>query len=210
MAAPTFNPSPSTYSTAQSVTISTTTSGATIRYTVNGIDPTSSSTLYSGPVAISSTKTLKARAFKAGMTDSAVTSGTYTITGALPVVDFPGATWKPAGLTHFTKGMASAPGRIGLPRTHDDVTAIVIHSTEDRTYGATINEFQNNTGVTSAHYLVQRLGTVVQFVREYDIAHHAGTVQDGVTTIWGWNQHSIGIEVERLANATGDVRGGVA
>ena len=34
----------------------------------------------------------------------------------------------------------------------------------------------------------------MQLVREADIAHHAG--------VWLWNQHSIGIEVERLANAT--------
>jgi hypothetical protein len=54
------------------------TSGATIRYTTNGSDPTSSSTVYSGPLTLSATTTLKARAFKSGMTDSAVASGTYT------------------------------------------------------------------------------------------------------------------------------------
>ena len=89
VAAPTFSPAPATYSSAQSVTILTTTSGAAIRYTVNGVDPTSSSTLYSGPVTISSTALLKARAFKSGMTDSTVTSGTYTITTTTAVPPIP-------------------------------------------------------------------------------------------------------------------------
>jgi len=81
-ATPTFNPAAGTYGTAQTVTISTTTSGATIRYTTDGTDPTSTTgTVYSTPVAIDSTKTLKAIAYKTGMTDSAVASGTYTITG---------------------------------------------------------------------------------------------------------------------------------
>jgi chitinase len=80
VAAPTFTPGAGTYSTAQNVSISTTTSGASIRYTTNGTTPTSTTgTLYSGPVSISTTTTLKAIAYKSGSTDSSVTSGTYTI-----------------------------------------------------------------------------------------------------------------------------------
>jgi PA14 domain/Chitobiase/beta-hexosaminidase C-terminal domain/Divergent InlB B-repeat domain/FlgD Ig-like domain len=80
VAAPVFNPPPGTYSSAQSVAIITSTPGATIRYTIDGSDPSDSSgTLYSGPVPISGTTTLKAIAYKTGMTNSSVTSGTYTI-----------------------------------------------------------------------------------------------------------------------------------
>lgn len=82
VAAPSFNPAAGSYSGAQSVTISTTTSGASIRYTLDGSTPTSTSgTVYSGPVTISTSSTLKAVAYKSGMTDSTVTSGAYTITG---------------------------------------------------------------------------------------------------------------------------------
>ena len=78
--APAFNPAPGTYSSAQSVAITSSTTDAFLRYTTNGSTPTSSAgTLYSGPVAIGSTTTLKAMAFKTGMDDSPVTSGTYTI-----------------------------------------------------------------------------------------------------------------------------------
>ncbi|MES2697859.1 MAG: chitobiase/beta-hexosaminidase C-terminal domain-containing protein [Verrucomicrobiota bacterium] len=82
VAAPSFSPGAGTYATAQSVTITTGTSGATIRYTTNGTTPTSTTgTVYSSPVSISATSTLKAIAYKSGMADSTVTSGTYTITG---------------------------------------------------------------------------------------------------------------------------------
>jgi hypothetical protein len=78
--APAFSPVGGTYTTTQSVTITSATSGATIRYTTNGTTPTTTTgTVYSGPVAINSTTTLKAIAYKTGMTTSAVTSAAYTI-----------------------------------------------------------------------------------------------------------------------------------
>ena len=65
---------------ARSVTISTTTGGATIRYTTDGTTPTETvGTVYSSPVSLSKTCTLKAIAYKSGKTDSSVTSGTYTL-----------------------------------------------------------------------------------------------------------------------------------
>jgi len=85
VAAPSFSPAAGTYSSAQSVTITTATSGATIRYTVDGSTPTSTTgTVYSSPVSISATTTLKAIAYKSGMTNSSVTTGTYTI-NATPI-----------------------------------------------------------------------------------------------------------------------------
>ncbi|HXA80738.1 MAG TPA: choice-of-anchor tandem repeat GloVer-containing protein, partial [Opitutaceae bacterium] len=79
-AAPLFSPAPGTYTGAQTVTITSATSGASIRYTMNGSTPTETTgTLYSGPVNISSTTTLNAIAFKTGMADSAVITPAYTI-----------------------------------------------------------------------------------------------------------------------------------
>ena len=87
VAAPSFSPAGGTYSTAQSVTISTTTSGATIRYTVDGSTPTSTTgTVYSSAVSISATTTLKAIAYKSGLTDSTVATATYAI-GSTTVIE---------------------------------------------------------------------------------------------------------------------------
>ena len=85
-AAPVFSPGAGTYATAQSVTMTSTTSGASIRYTTDGSTPSEiNGTLYSGPVSISATTTLQAIAYESGMIDSTVTSGTYTIGSASSV-----------------------------------------------------------------------------------------------------------------------------
>ncbi len=68
----------------QSVTVTTDTPGATIRYTTNGVDPTSSDTQVTGAISITQTTTLKARAFKSGMADSVVATEVYTLTAAAP------------------------------------------------------------------------------------------------------------------------------
>ncbi len=78
-ATPALGVAAGTYTSAQSVTLSSTTSGAAIRYTTDGSTPTGASTLYSGAVAVSSTQTLKAIAIKAGYTNSAETSAAYVI-----------------------------------------------------------------------------------------------------------------------------------
>ncbi|MEV6831464.1 chitobiase/beta-hexosaminidase C-terminal domain-containing protein [Amycolatopsis sp. NPDC051102] len=79
VAAPTFSPPGGTYSSAQTVTISSATAGATIQYTVDGSTPTASSALYSGPISVPNSRTVNAIALKSGSTTSPVSSATYTI-----------------------------------------------------------------------------------------------------------------------------------
>ncbi|MCR5036770.1 MAG: chitobiase/beta-hexosaminidase C-terminal domain-containing protein [Bacteroidales bacterium] len=79
VATPTFSPAAGTYTEAQNVTISCATTGATIYYTTNGDTPTTSSLVYSTPIAISTTTTVKAMAVKTGMDNSSVATATYTI-----------------------------------------------------------------------------------------------------------------------------------
>ena len=57
------------------VTLTAQTSGSQIRYTLNGAEPTSSSTLYSGPFTVVDNCTVKAKAFKSGLIDSDTVSG---------------------------------------------------------------------------------------------------------------------------------------
>lgn len=81
VATPTFNPSGGMYTSPLTVTISCTTSSATIRYTTDGSTPTETSPQYAAPISISTTTTLKARAWRSGWTPSDVASATYTIQG---------------------------------------------------------------------------------------------------------------------------------
>lgn len=87
---PTFSPAAGTYTTTQNVTISCTTDGATIYYTTDGTAPTTSSSVYSSPIAISTTTTLKAMGVKAGMNNSSVATAVYNF----PVVYATIAAWK--------------------------------------------------------------------------------------------------------------------
>jgi Chitobiase/beta-hexosaminidase C-terminal domain len=74
---PIFSPAAGAYSSAQLVSISDATSGATIYYTTDGSTPTKSSTPYTGPITVSATETLEAIAVTTSY--SAVASAAYTI-----------------------------------------------------------------------------------------------------------------------------------
>ena len=79
-AAPTFSPTAGTFTNSATVTISTSTGGATICYTTDGSTPsTTNGTVYSGPVTITATATLQAIAYENGLTNSIVASGIYSI-----------------------------------------------------------------------------------------------------------------------------------
>jgi hypothetical protein len=75
---PTFSPaSGSSFTTSLVVSISCATTNATIRYTTNGSEPTTNSTLYTGALTLTETTMLKAKGFKTNMTESATATVTY-------------------------------------------------------------------------------------------------------------------------------------
>jgi len=78
-ATPTFSPAAGTYTSAQSVTISDATPGATIYYTTDGTVPTVNSTKYTGSIAVTATETISAIAVASGFANSAVASATYNL-----------------------------------------------------------------------------------------------------------------------------------
>ncbi|MHB1001028.1 MAG: M6 family metalloprotease domain-containing protein [Armatimonadota bacterium] len=84
VATPSFNPNGGTFTSPQDVTISCSTSGATIRYTINGSTPTESSTVYSGPVHIEANLTLKAKAWLSGIPASGIRVASYTFSDPPP------------------------------------------------------------------------------------------------------------------------------
>jgi glucosylceramidase len=91
-ATPAFSPAAGTFASAQSVTLSCSTAGASIYYTTNGATPTAASTLYSAAISVSATATIEAIAVASGYNNSAVASATFTI--SLPVAATP--TFSPA------------------------------------------------------------------------------------------------------------------
>ncbi|MCL2230409.1 MAG: chitobiase/beta-hexosaminidase C-terminal domain-containing protein [Treponema sp.] len=171
VATPSALPAGGNYEATQTVTLTTTTSGATIYYTVNGSTPTTDSNEYYASIQITHTATLKAIAVKSGMNNSDVLSEHYIITP-------PGQVVQP---------MASPEG--GNFTTTQNVTLIsltegaAIYYTLDESEPTTAsNEYgepieikhtstlkaiavksgMNNSDVLTEHYIITPPGQVVQ------------------------------------------------
>jgi alpha-tubulin suppressor-like RCC1 family protein len=96
--APGLTPGAGAYGGTQNVAISSTTTGATVRYTIDGSEPIETSATYSAALSVSETVTVKARAYKSGWTPSDTGYASYSIAGgtvATPVIT-------PSGGAHAT------------------------------------------------------------------------------------------------------------
>ena len=70
---------PDTYWNTASVTMGSSTEGASVYYTTNGTEPTTSSTLFTSDINITSTTTFRAIAVKSGMDNSVISEKTFVI-----------------------------------------------------------------------------------------------------------------------------------
>src|SRR5437762_1146031 len=142
VAAPTFSPGAGTYTATQQVTIATATAGATIYYTTNGTTPTTSSTVYTGPITVSTSETVEAMAAESGFFNSNVSTAVYTITSsaATPVFSLPGGTYlgtqtvaisdSTAGATIFYTLDGTTPATTAGGSTQQYSSAITVSATE--------------------------------------------------------------------------------
>lgn len=142
VSAPIISPNGGTFTSSQSVTITCTTSGATIRYTTDGTEPTTNSTIYSNPINVSTTTTIKAKAFKSDMNDSPTTSVTYTIQIA-PVETVATPTFTPNGGT-FTSSQS-----VTIVCTTSDATIRYTTNGAEPTANSTIYSGAINVGATT-------------------------------------------------------------
>ena len=109
-ATPVFSPKAGTYITAQKVSITDKTAAATIHYTTNGTTPTSSSTKYTAPIAVTKSETIKAIAVAVGFTESAVASAAFTIEvpAATPVLSPKAGTYTTAQTVSISDSTSAA------------------------------------------------------------------------------------------------------
>jgi len=116
--APTFSTAGGTFSVPVSLSIASSTPGATIYYTIDGSAPTTTSTAYSGPITINSTTTVNAIAAAPDFAPSATVSVTITIQSQLPQTPIP--TFSPPG------GIYTSPQTVIL----SDPGATIYYTTE--------------------------------------------------------------------------------
>jgi hypothetical protein len=76
---PKFSQKAGFYSSAFDLTITSSETNSSIRYTIDGSDPTETSTLYSAPIKISSTKSIKACNFLSGKMPGEIATATFFI-----------------------------------------------------------------------------------------------------------------------------------
>lgn len=131
VATPVFQPDSTSTGTAFNVKITCSTPGADIHYTTNGLDPLQSDTLIASgsSVQVSRKLTLKAKAWLAGSTASAVKTASYEVTGSIGagdafvlVVKFDGSTWSWGG---------NGNGQLGIGNTTSPQTFPVSITTDN-------------------------------------------------------------------------------
>jgi len=163
VATPTFSPGGGTYTGSVTVTMSDTTSGATIYYTTDGSTPTTSSAAYTGALTFTQTTTLKAMAAASGMTNSAVASATYTVQQkvATPTFSPGGGTY--TGSVTVTISDATSGATIhyttdgSTPTTSSAVYPGALTFTQTTTLRAmAAASGMTNSGVASATYTIQQ------------------------------------------------------
>ncbi len=196
-ATPAFDPPAGSYSGPQTVAIATSTPGAVIRYTFDGSEPTRLSTLYAAPVLVDWSGALKAKAFAAGYSPSAVASASFTIASSsvAPVTFTPpgGASTRtrtvtltsatPGAVIHYTaNGLEPVPtdpsvasgGTVSVDR------ALVLKA---RAYAAGYPPSPGPSPVRRADYRITGAVTA-------GYAHVLALKTDG--TVWTWGSNSTG------------------
>jgi alpha-tubulin suppressor-like RCC1 family protein len=122
---PVVAPGTGTYATAQTVTVTTSTTGAVLRYTLDGSEPTESSAAYTASLNIATTATIKARAFRENWTASNTASATLTFNYGMlstPVASPGGGSYTQAPVVTLTSA-EGAPIRYTLDGSEPTTTS---------------------------------------------------------------------------------------
>ena len=171
------------------VTISCATEGATIYYTTDGTEPTTSSAVYSGAITVNSAMTIKAMAAKEGnYTDSEVASATFTIKArevvATPVISPAGG--EVAAGTAVTISCATSGATVyyttdgSTPTTSSAVYsgAITVNSAMTVKAMAAKNGYYTNSSVAAAAFTIKVEAVAVSTPV---ISPAGGEVEEGTT-----------------------------
>lgn len=156
VASPAFNPTAGNYTSAKSVAISTATAGATIHYTKDNSIPTEASPIYTAPITVSTSTTLKAGAWKTGLTPSSIGAAVYTIGSddvtppVISAISSSGITSSSAAISWTTNEASNSQVEYGATTSYGSSTTlnaslVVSHS----------QSLSNLTSSTLYHYRVK-------------------------------------------------------
>ena len=177
------------------VSLSCATSGAIIYYTTNGSNPTTSSTKYTKPFTLTSTKTVKAKAVKSGMSDSAIASKTITVNPvATPTISF--AVTNAGFKTTITTATAGAKIYYTTDGTNPTTASMPYNANEGFNMGAegTVKAFAVKSGMANSAF-AERSTPGVEIPSAPSIERDASTpatigIGDAISLKWNAVQHA--------------------
>jgi alpha-tubulin suppressor-like RCC1 family protein len=189
--APTISPATGNYAGTASVTMSSSQSGATIRYTTNGSTPTASSTAYSSAIPISQTTTVKAKAFHSSYNTSPETSRTYTMSAATPTLSVAAGSYAPGDVVTISTTEPTATLRMTIDGNDPTSTSPIVASGTSMLLGnftLKVKAFRSGVGdsaiANAAYTLTSALGPGAVTTGG---AHNVMTTPDGRVYAWGNN-----------------------
>lgn len=171
---PVISPAGGLFSSPQQVTLSTSTAGAALRYTLDGSTPTFSSLLYSGPITISESSTLKVAGFKSGSDVSEVAAATFGIGQSYEGSEAWSNVTIPTQTGRFTVRWNSIPNgtlidgvtglALGDAEKYDDLACIVRFST------AGVIDVRNGGAYQAMVGMPYTAGVIYRFELDVDLA----------------------------------------
>ena len=169
-AAPALSPGAESFTGSISVTITDSTSGATIYYTTDGTTPTTSSTKYTGAITVSATETINAIASASNYLTSPVASATYTdITQAsAPAISPAGGTYtatQTVTLTDNTSGATIYYTTNGTTPTTSSTkyTGAITVSATETIEAIAVASGLNNSPVSTATFTIVAPGSGINY-----------------------------------------------
>jgi hypothetical protein len=169
-AAPILTPNGGTFSTTQSVQMSSSTPSASIFYTVDGSTPTPTSAQYTAPITVSTDSTVKAIASAPGYIQSGVTSATFTFTNQVPPITFTPAAGTYLSAQSVTLADADADAKIyyttdgSTPSSSSTLyTGPIQVSVTETITAVAIDPALQNSNIGGAAYVIQNGGNSINF-----------------------------------------------
>lgn len=142
VATPSISPPTGTYTEPITVSMICSTQGAQIYYTTNGSEPSMASTPYTMPVSVSSSCTIKAKAFKQGWIPSSTITAHYVITGTVATPSFAPPPGQYQGTVYVQISCSTPNSQIhytlngGNPDIYSDLYTVPLEITENCTIKA--------------------------------------------------------------------------
>jgi hypothetical protein len=185
---PTFSPVAGTYTSAQDITISCGTVGATIHYTVDGTKPTSESTTYESAINVAESKTIKAIAVKDGMIDSEIATATYTILSQKTITQAraqaTGAVWTRGVVTSVSGKTAYIQDANAAIAVYNSAANLTVEKGDDVTVVGTLNTSHGLLRIESPEITVNSQGnavsSAVKTIAEINIDNYADKALQGM------------------------------